>query len=128
MIFIKVLCNLGKPKPFPLVSDDGSKWIKLNDHDMYRGLKLNLVSRKFPLVSVYDLKLYPVSTLVHPLTFMPFLWVNYSVLSDLTKKGGLIHLMSKEKLLKIFRKLKNYFKKWQSLGSSKQYIKKWVVS
>lgn len=86
MIFIKVLCNLGKPKPFPLVSDDGSKWIKLNDHDLYRGLKLNLVSRKFPLVSGYDLKLYPVSTLVHPVTFMPFLWVNYSVLSDLTKE------------------------------------------
>lgn len=71
MIFIKVLCNLGKPKPFPLVSDDGSKWIKLNDHDMYRGLKLNLVS-----------------TLVHRLTFMPFLCFNCSVLSDLTKKGG----------------------------------------
>lgn len=47
MIFIKVLCNLGKPKPFPFVSDDGSKWIKLNDHVMYRGLKLN-----FPLCQV----------------------------------------------------------------------------
>lgn len=116
MIFIKVLCNLGKPKPFPLVSDDGSKWIKLNDHDMYRGLKLNLVSRKFPLVSRF--KIVPCINAGSSFDFYAFFMFQLFSVKWLNKEGGggLIHLMSKEKLLKIFRKpwehlFKNYFKK-----------------
>lgn len=115
MIFIKVLCNLGKPKPFSLVSDDGSKWIKLNDHDMYRGLKLNLVSRKFPLVSRF--KIVPCINAGSFFDFYAFFMFQLFSVKWLNKEGGgLIHLMSKEKLLKIFRKpwehlFKNYFKK-----------------
>lgn len=103
MIFIKVLCNLGKPKPFPLVSDDGSKWIKLNDHDMYRGLKLNLVSRKFPLVSRF--KIVPCINAGSSFDFYAFFMFQLFSVKWLNKEGGgLIHLMSKGKTFKDLQK------------------------
>lgn len=86
MIFIKVLCNLGKPKPFSLVSDDGSKWIKLNDHDMYRGLKLNLVSRKFPLVSRF--KIVPCINAGSSFDFYAFFMFQLFSVKWLNKEGG----------------------------------------
>lgn len=89
MIIIKVLCNLGKPKPFPLVSDDGSKWIKRNDHDLYQGLKLKLVSRKFPLVSRF--KIVPCINAGSSFDFYAFFMFQLFSVKWLNKEGGRAH-------------------------------------